>query len=234
MEKIRRAAFNARFGDGSLRKQSPRGNYEIDFVSTSLDYLTWKRDLCVDLKPSVIGTQTSGYGGKKPIYKFGTRVSVLLTNLAELSLKEMLESMDMLDLVLWYLDDGSNHRVHGTAHLYSNSFDLAENELISEHIYRVLGIARPVIRIDKKKDGRQFYYQYIPRIAAEVLMIEAEKFMNTNGITSLLYKTIRKTYTLNDHRKAVGRPPVIGPKTELSRVGAAKAEPKRGAVRKNG
>lgn len=207
---IERMALNAKLGDGGIYKN--KNAYCMMFVSTSLDYLTYKRDQLIKVRPAPIILGKSGYNGKKQIYKFSVRTIPEAVSAYAMSNIEAIKSMDKLDLILWMLDDGSVHKQHGTFHLYSNMLNREESEVLTKQIYKLYPVRMPSINTDRKKDGRSFLYIYMPRILAEVIQLDMEAFMNENMITSLLYKSARK-YTLNDHRKATGRPPEEGPAT---------------------
>lgn len=211
-------ALNAKLGDGCIYRQGQACG--MSFTSTCLDYITYKRDMLIELRPTPMRTQRSGYEGKKAIYTFSVRCTEEARACYDMSYSEAIQILQKQDLILWLLDDGSLHRKHGTLHLYSNMLNKDESELLISKIYELYPVAMPKLRIDRKKDGRFFYYLYLPRILAEVIQVDMENFLISKSITSLLYKTTRK-YTLNDHRKAKnGREPVLGPATlEPSRVG---------------
>ena len=214
---LERLALNAKLGDGCIAPQG--ASYGMNFVSTSLDYLLYKQLLGVKAGASRIRTQKSGYSGKKVIYVFNVHNTVEAAAAHKMSYTEAIADLDSLDLIMWILDDGSVHKRAGTIHLYSNMLSDIESLHLAEKIFQMYPVAKPSVRVDRKKDGRKFNYIYIPRLTAEAIQKDMEIFLNNNGIQSLLYKSVRK-YTLNDHRTAgVGRPPAIGPATlEPSRV----------------
>ena len=211
-------ALNAKLGDGGIYKQGK--SFGMKFTSTSLDYITYKRDMLASVRPTPLRTQKSGYDGKKTIYTFSVRHTAEAERYYNMSYCEAIDSLEDFDLMLWLLDDGSVHKTKGTFHLYSNRLSEQESIALIAKIHQLHPITMPKLRIDRKKDGRAFYYIYLPRILAEVIQADMRMFLEYESIESLSYKASRK-YTLNDHRTASGgRPPIIGPATlEPSRVG---------------
>jgi len=101
-----------------------------------------------------------------------------------------MDAIDLLtkkDLILWYLDDGSYHINKKTMHLYSNMFNKEESIKLIDKITNLFNID-PRLRIDRKKDGREFYYLYFRRKMVKVFRPTVEKFLRKNNIDDLLYK----------------------------------------------
>lgn len=187
MGRYSRIAKNARLGDGCVVHRSK--NAYIGFMSTDLKLLHLKRDLC-DLEGITykkIGTQKSGYGGKKTIYNFFTPVSELITEVAEASLEDLIADIDKTDLFLWYMDDGSWHISRNTMHLYSNMLNESQTNLLISKIESLYGFS-PRIRTDRKKDGRSFYYLYFTRDLVKAFRPEFKEFAISNELTSMYYK----------------------------------------------
>ena len=230
-----RMVINAYFGDGCIHNQGASPKYSLKFSSISLDYLQLKYELCAELMPCRLRVEyNKGFANSKPIHLFSTRSFIEIGELATRGTKDLVEMMDITDLVMFYLDDGSIHRAHGTVHIYCNSFNDRETYMLMSKIDALLGEDAPCrIRKDRKKDGREFNYIYIPRTAAEHLMFETEKFLNDNKIESLRYKVFYYADTLNDQRKTngaldCGRPLKVGKYTlESSRVELASVNSKR-------
>lgn len=76
---------------------------------------------------------------------------------ALMSLIEVIGEMNVMDLIWLYLDNGSWHKKKHFMHLYTNSLNLTENEALIKRIEELIGI-KCKLRIDRKKDGRQYYY----------------------------------------------------------------------------
>jgi hypothetical protein len=187
MGKLSRVGKNAKLGDGTIVHQ--RINASALFTSTDIDVLKVKQMMCFmeGITHSDFGTQASGYGGKKTIYKFSTRVHARLTEVSKASVEEVINDLDKFDMALWFMDDGSWHKNKHTMHLYSNMLDDIQTELLINKIENLYGIA-PRKRIDKKKDGRQFYYLYFPRELVKQFRPEFKRTVMDLEIPSMFYK----------------------------------------------
>lgn len=182
-----RIAKNAKLGDGCITKQCK--NASLGFTSTDLDLMLIKKAMCNKEGYTVgeIGTQKSGYGGTKTIYKFTTRVDEEITKVADASLSELIKTIDKVDLFLWFMDDGSWHKNRHTMHLYSNMLNDAETDELIARIGELYGIA-PRPRKDRKKDGRSFNYLYFPRELVKVFRPEFKEYVMSYGLESMFYK----------------------------------------------
>jgi hypothetical protein len=182
-----RIAKNAKLGDGCIVKQTK--NASMMFMSTDLELLQLKRQLCVkeDIILGKLGTQKSGYGGTKTIHKFSTHVNKEITRVANASLSDLIISLNKEDLYLWYMDDGSWHKNRNTMHLYSNMLNDDETDELIAQIGDIYGIA-PRPRKDRKKDGRSFNYLYFPRELVKRFRPEFKEYAMSYGLESMYYK----------------------------------------------
>lgn len=183
---LSRLAINARLGDGMLGKGK---NANITYVSTDKSLLKHKERLLLAEGYEGIrwGTQPSGYGGTKTIHNLRTSVDAKATQVRETSLEDILRSIDEQDLIMWYLDDGSWHIKRHTMHLYSNMLDAEQVQILVERIEQLYGIA-PRVRIDRKKDGRTFFYLYFPRKLVEKFRPIVRQYLIDNKLSTLYYK----------------------------------------------
>ncbi|MGY3188768.1 hypothetical protein [Lysinibacillus sp. TE18511] len=183
---LSRIAINARLGDGMLGKGK---NASITFMSTDKELLELKERMLIaeGYKGIKWGTQRSGYGGTKTIFNLRTFVDERATIVRDISIDALLTQIDELDLILWYLDDGSWHKGANTMHLYSNMLTEHQSTLLVNRIEELYGI-RPKINIDRKKDGRQFYYLYFPRDLTKLFRPKVKEFLLKNSLTSLYCK----------------------------------------------
>lgn len=190
---LSKIAINARLGDGMLGKGK---NANITFVSTDKQLLQYKESLLSKEGYTGIkwGTQPSGYGGTKTIYNLRTFVDERATNVRDISIDALLTQIDEIDLILWYLDDGSWHKGANTMHLYSNMLTEHQSVLLISRIEKLYGV-RPKISVDRKKDGRQFYYLYFPRDLTKLFRPKVKEFLIKNSLTSLYYKFGGLDYT---------------------------------------
>jgi hypothetical protein len=180
-------AINARLGDGILLSRGK--NVALEMQSKLLDWITVKRDMCLlkGFSPSHIKMCTSGFTGRQDVYSFSTRVAPEITEVYNSSLESILTQLSKLDLIMWYLDDGSYHIKRHTMHLYCNMLTDAQIDLLLKRIESLYGIV-PRKRQDKKKDGRNFPYLYFPRALVEVFRLDVEQFLLHHKLKSLFYK----------------------------------------------
>lgn len=185
--KYSKIAKNAKLGDGCIVRSTK--NASMAFMSTDLSLLLLKRHLCEqeDISFGDIGTQKSGYGGTKTIYKFSSRVNEEITRVANADLSELISTIDKQDLFLWFMDDGSWHKTRNTMHLYSNMLNDAETDGLITQIGDIYGIA-PRARKDRKKDGRSFNYLYFPRELVKRFRPEFKDYVMSYGLESMYYK----------------------------------------------
>lgn len=188
-------AKNAKLGDGCVVKGASNVNACIKFISTDLSYLLLKRDKCEKegFSTGQIGTQKSGYGGAKTIYKFDTHVDPRITEVYEANLSDLIISLDKEDLILWYLDDGSWHKTRHTMHLYSNMLDDKETQLLIKQIARLYEV-EPRPRKDRKQDGREFNYLYFPRDLVRLFRPDVEEYIERNNLGTMYYKVGGTSY----------------------------------------
>ena len=218
---LERLALNAKLGDGCIAKR--KDSYGMSFSSVSLDYLSYKRSMAKVARPASLRTQVNGGYSRKYIHRFSVRSTIEAKEAYALSNSEAIQRLDKVDLCLWMFDDGSLHKQHGTMHLYSNMLNEVESKVLIAKIFELYPVEKGRLSVDRKKDGRSFFYIYIPRVTAEVIQVDMLALLTENNIDAMQYKTVRRKYTLNDHRTAnSGRRPKVGPATillEPSRVG---------------
>ena len=190
--------LSLRIGDGSFGTQSVRyQRYSLHTSSIKKDYLDYKRSILEKNGIYVRDTKcTSGYGSKNTIYGFDTRVDARISIVAKLSVEEVINNLDLLGLILYYLDDGSYHKGCDTIHLYCNRFSIDECNYLIEKIYELFPIKRCTIMTDRKKDGRKFPYLYMPKTTTNEFRKAVENFLVTNNITSMFYKANLPSQTI--------------------------------------
>lgn len=86
-----------------------------------------------------------------------------------------------------YLDDGSWHKNKQFMHLYCNTFNDSQLELLTAKLTLLLGIS-PRPRKDRKKDGRSYNYLYFSTDLSRVFGSFVESFVTANQIKSMYYK----------------------------------------------
>ena len=101
---------------------------------------------------------------------------------------DILHNLDKQGLVYYFLDDGTFHQKKHFGHLYCNTFSDEEVETLIDVFYKFYPQKRCSKRIDKKKDGRQYPYIYIPVVVMNEFREDIYNFLTENDIVSLKYK----------------------------------------------
>lgn len=181
--------FNAKFGDGCLSIGKSSKNARASFSGKNVQWISFKRDLfsTSEYKIGKMGARYSGYKDTFSLVGFSIGADVRLTEAYYKPTSEALSEMTKHDLLLWYIDDGSWHKVRHTMHLYSNMLNDEETDTLIKRIEYLYGIA-PRKRVDRKKDGRSYLYLYFPRKLVEIFRYEVLDFLKTNELDTLLYK----------------------------------------------
>lgn len=193
MGRYSRAVKNARLGDGMVTNSKTVAS--VTYISTDLSLLKYKERMLLKEGAGITvkKTQESGYGGEKTIHVYASESSSEFKITADAPLEDILKDLTKEDLYLWYLDDGSWHLCRRTMHLYSNSLDKDQSNLLISRIKELYGI-EPALRVDRKQDGRQFYYLYFPRKLVRIIRPEVERFISENGLETMYYKVGGKNY----------------------------------------
>lgn len=192
---LKQVLISAKLGDGCFIKYK---KYYLSLSSINLDYLCYKRDI---LKSSgvyicPIKVQKSGFTGKSNIYRFETRVHSAITDIGNLNILDCIKGLDKLGLILYFLDDGSLHKNKRFGHIYCNTFTDIEVKALIDIIYSYYPLKRCSKRMDKKKNGREYPYIYIPVSTMFEMSKDVRSFLEHRDIKSLLYKTIPPSQTI--------------------------------------
>ena len=199
MEAMSLIAINAIIGDGCISRDKAGVNYRASFNGKNLEWVTFKWYLAVreGFKTSKLTYGTSGYTGRKDIATFSTKTDPLITMVARIGRKEILKTLTKMDLILWYIDDGSWHKRARTMHLYCNDLSESEVQILIQRIGDLYGVC-PSIKWDRKKDGRQYPYLYFPRALTNKFWRDVRRFIKWNGLNSLTYKVGETSTTIRN------------------------------------
>jgi hypothetical protein len=158
-------------------------------MSTDLKLLQYKEKLLNEegFAVSRWGTQASGYGGTKTIYNINTKSHAKIKEASDVGVEALINDLTKEDMYLWYLDDGSWHIKNNTMHLYSNMLNEEQSNLLIKRIGDIYGID-PRLRVDRKKDGRAFFYLYFPRELVKLFRPEVKEYVIAAGIDTMFYK----------------------------------------------
>ena len=195
--------YSLKLGDGCFVKNSSgerfgTSTYYVQCSSVNLDYISHKKSILDKLgvytRP-ISDKGKSGYKKDSKIYYFWTRVHPLITKVGNMSVLEILDNLDIEGLVYFFLDDGTFHQNKHFGHIYCNTFNDEEVEKLIDVMFHFYPQKRCVKRVDRKKDGRQYPYIYIPVVVMNEFKKDVQKFLEDNEIYSLLYKVGGSTGT---------------------------------------
>lgn len=184
--------LSSKLGDGGFYKryQGEKSNSIFAFTSSKLDYICSVRDdiVSLGLKASPLKLMKSGYKESSFSYTFRTLTDKRLTEIYNLSTSETISFLNKEGLIRLYLDDGSYHKNRHFGHLYCNSFSEDESKLLIDAFYRFYPVKKCKLRIDKKKDGRKYFYIYLPTYVMKEFTVDVLHFLQEKNIESLKYK----------------------------------------------
>lgn len=182
---------NSFIGDGTINEY--KSTCSTSFMAKDIEYVVYKESLFLkEIAEYTSIKHKKSYSGYRDDYSIN-RVEIngipkkSLGWDTELTYESVIEQLDEFDLFLWYLDDGSWHIRRNTMHLYCNMLNEKQTNLLCDKIESIHGI-RPTIRIDRKKDGRQFYYLYYPRKLVNVLHPIYRQYLIDANLECMYYK----------------------------------------------
>jgi hypothetical protein len=187
--------LNAVFGDGcvSYNRARAKGTVPVRFGSSNKSL--------IEYKASIIGGNVNQ--GTQDVSSWSPGKSVYSTTKAMenpfpgKSKFELISYLTYEDLLLWILDDGSYHKRNGFLNLNSHALSRSENIELAFHLWHSLGIESRIL-VDKKKDGRFFFYQYIPAAQYDSIKPDVLNFLRENNIEGFDYKVGIGEYQKND------------------------------------
>ena len=180
--------YSLRIGDGSYITQGR--DYNLYVSSISLQYVVFKKTI---LERSGIITQSlreskSGFKSSSVVYAFGTRVHPLISEVANMSISDIVKSLDHEGLALYFLDDGTFHQKKHFGHLYCNTFTSEEVEILIDTLFKLYPVKRCTVRYDRKKDGRVYPYVYIPVPVMNEFKEDVKSLIDKYELTDFRYK----------------------------------------------
>ena len=192
IENAKQILLTARIGDGCLIRQSETSNASANYMGIVEDYIQYKHDVlsesysCSDVR---LRDNSAGFNKNGIIYTFSVHTHPDITDIYSLSKIEIISQLDYFGFLIYFFDDGSYHKVRNTMHIYCNSFLPNEVEALKTKIFELFPYKLCRDRVDKKKDGRQYPYLYIPRVTVEGIKEYYTKFVKSKKLLNcMLYK----------------------------------------------
>lgn len=179
---------NAMFGDGCISQPNLKGTVNLSFNSTIKSSIDFKARL---LGSNVIMRQQHKNAfGKKPLFATTKRVPLENNNKIE-----QMHNLTIDDFYLWLIDDGSLHKHKFFMNLNSHALTQEENLELSSVLNNKFDIETRLYT-DKKKDGRIFYYLYIPKREVLNFLPEFKEFIITHSLYGYEYKVGETSETI--------------------------------------
>ena len=187
--------YSLKLGDGSFvtqckDKSNPKPNYYLMATSINLDYISHKKSQLdhLGIITHPLHTGKSGYKDTSIIYNFSTRNHHLISRVGNMNTIDIINSLNIEGLVYLFLDDGTFHQKKHFGHICCNTFSDVEVETLIKVMYKFYPQKLCSKRVDRKKDGRQYPYIYIPVAVMNEFRKDVGKFLKDNHIESLMYK----------------------------------------------
>lgn len=184
-ENEKQLTYTGRLGDGTIFKNT--GKYHnLAFSSIHKSYLTFKKSFFKNVSiGNVNGTINSGYK-KGTIYQMVTGSHPFISEVYNMSLENVINSLNKFGLLLWFYDDGSYHHKKHFYNLNTHalSYDIQKEVLIPK-LKKILDI-NATIAYDRKKNGKVFTYLRINKVSGNAINIT--KLLETAPLKCFKYK----------------------------------------------
>ena len=161
-ESQKQVILSGLLGDGYIHTTNSNSTYYITNCKFR-EYIDFKKSLLGDLAKSIDFIEQNGYC-KTPIYILRTKSSPVIKLWKDSNLEAILNNLTELGVALWFYDDGSLHKTNLFYNLNTHSFSKEVQERYFIPFFNSLGIY-PKIQVERKKDGRIFYYLRIGKFS---------------------------------------------------------------------
>lgn len=188
-------------GDGYIHTTNSNSTYFTTNCKFE-EYIDYKAQLLGNLFISKNIQVENGYC-KTPIYTLRSRSDKRLLVLKELEVDTILSNLTELGVALWFYDDGSLHKSSLFYNLNTHSFPKDVQEQYFIPFFNNLGIY-PALQIERKKDGRQFWYLRIGKFSgADKVSAILEKYpLNCYSYKRWSSETIQKWSKFQEELKS--------------------------------
>ena len=198
--------LSGRFGDGCITTSNTNSTYYTTNCKFK-EYIMFKSNLLGSMSKRIGYTPSNGYS-KTPIYTLRSCSSKVLDVIKKLRYEDILPLLDNLGLALWFYDDISLHKTNLFYNLNTQALpkEFQENCLIP--YFNKLEIY-PKLQIERKKDGRVFWYLRIAKYEGASKISELMSHLNINCYNYKLWssETIQKWSKLQEQLKSQNKIP---------------------------
>lgn len=208
-------AVNAKLGDGCLVQQKEGHGVAAQYNGKNFQWINFKRETALhrEYQCSEMKAAFSGYKNDFSLVQFRINVDPRMTRVYCMPIIDVLSNLRKLDLIMWYIDDGSWHKRAKTMHLYCNALTEYEVKVLQERIYKLYH-AEARLKWDKKKDGRRYPYLYFTRPLTNKFWKDVRRFIRLCNLDTLTYKVGETPTTIRNgvayERRRSGEMPLTG------------------------
>jgi hypothetical protein len=148
-------------GDGYI--SIPLKSNKSRYTTTSYyeEYIDFKINLLKNIRSNKRFVKSQGIA-KTPIYILDTNYTEEIALFKSFTLDKILHNLDELGIAMWFYDDGSLHKDKLFYNLCTHAFTKEEQEEYFIPFFNKFNIF-PKLTIERKKDGREFYYLRISK-----------------------------------------------------------------------
>jgi hypothetical protein len=166
------------------------------------EYIDYKISLLGEMFKRKFHQKENGYN-KTPIWIMRSKSNKYLQCIKDMSIIDIVNNLDELGIALWFYDDGSLHKEKLFYNLNTHKFTKEIQEKMFISFFHKFNIY-PVLRIDKKKDGRTFYYLSIGKYngAYEISKILQKYYVDCYSYKIWSSETIQKWSKLQEKLKS--------------------------------
>lgn len=171
-------------GDGSFNKNGR--NYTFSTNCKHQEYIYYKGSyLEKDVRIRIKTKLNKGFKITE-ITQLYTINHPRITGIAKMSLEEVLANLTEFGLALWIYDDGSLHKSKHFLNLNTHAFTKEDHERFIIPYFKKLGV-KVTLALERKKDGREFYYCRINKRDGVEKLLEV---LNKYPVPCYAYKTL--------------------------------------------
>lgn len=147
--------LTSQLGDGCITTSNTNSVY-YSTCCIHREYIEFKKRLLGPLFKNISYKEHNGFC-QTPIWTMRSCSLKELKNIKDLPLSKILEQLNELGIALWFYDDGSLHKTKDFYNLNTQKFSKEVQEQIIIPFFHKFEIY-PVLTIERKKDGREFWY----------------------------------------------------------------------------
>lgn len=202
VESSKQLIYEAKIGDGHITMPNLSGKSTVRYSSIYEDYMLYKHGIigkdisCSDVK---ISNNSAGFNKRGVIYHFSSHVSEFIGSVWNCDIVDIINNLDYFGFLMYYFDDGPYHKRANTMHIYCNTFSEIEVDTLINKVYTLFPIKCPTKQVDRKKDGREYPYIYIPTTTTrEIVKFYMDFVSNRPLLHCMLYKLGSPSQTIEN------------------------------------